>query len=306
MPTYRLTIEYEGTRYSGWQEQRNAPTVAGAVKAAATRAGGRVLQLTGAGRTDAGVHALAQSAHLRLERPVDPFSFRVRMNSRLPRDIHVLGLVPAAEDFDARRDALLRSYLYQIARRRTALAGRWVWWVRRPLDVARLAEAARLFLGRRDFAAFTEQPASQKSTLVEIAGVEVVPEGGLVLLRFTASHFLWKMVRRLVGVLVRVGVGEWTHRHIVALLEGENSTAVLGAVAEATAPAGGLFLEKVLYPGDPPLGAPAAATPVTPGPDEMVGAESESLHPRRSPDPDEVREPVAKHAPAPRRRRRRS
>ncbi len=251
------------------------------------------------------MHALAQTAHLRLGRPVGPLSVRVRMNSRRPRDIHVLDLVPAAEDVDARPDAFLRADLHQISRRRTALAGRWAWWVRRPLDVARLGEAARLFLGRHDFAAFTEQPASQKSTLAEIARAEVIAEGGLVLQRLTASHLLWKRVRRLVGALVRIGAGEWTQRHIVALPEGENPAAVAGAVAEATAPVGGLFLEKVLCPGDPPLGQPTATTPVSPGPDETLGAESKSLHGRRPRNSDVAREPVAKRAPdAPLRRRR--
>lgn len=283
MPTYRLTIEFEGTRYSGWQEQRNARTVAGEIRTAVERAGGRVLQLGGAGRTDAGVHALGQTAHLRLERRVDPESFRRIVNDRLPRDIHILALAPAPDAFDARRDARSRAYLYQIARRRTGLAGRWVWWVKSPLEPALMEEAARSLVGRRDFAAFTERPAVEKSTLVDISGAEVVVEGGLVLVRLTASHFLWKMVRRLVGALVRVGLGEWSRDQFDELVAGTAPGPRSGTVAEATAPACGLFLERVLYAGDSPLGPPRAATPVAaePGP---AGDRRSSARPGGPPD----------------------
>ena len=134
MPTYRMTLEYEGTRYHGWQEQKNARSVSGELRRAIEEAGGTVRELGASGRTDAGVHALAQVAHLRLARQVDPEPFRRAINDRLPPDVHILSLAAAADRFHSRHDAVSRSYLYQISRRRTALAKRFVWWVKRPLD----------------------------------------------------------------------------------------------------------------------------------------------------------------------------
>jgi tRNA pseudouridine38-40 synthase len=262
VPTYRLTLEYEGTRYRGWQEQQNAKSVAGELRRALEEAGGTVREIGGAGRTDAGVHALAQSAHLRLQRPVDPEPFRHEVNDRLPPDIHVLALAPAPDGFHARHDAVSRSYLYQISRRRTALAKRWVWWVKRPLDVRKMAEAAALLPGRHDFRLFCERPAEQTSTVVVVESVQVATDGALVLVRLMASHFLWKMVRRVVGTLVQVGGGDLDRAGFEALLAGQAPRAGRGLPAEWTAPSSGLFLERVLYPGDPPLGPLAPAVPV--------------------------------------------
>jgi tRNA pseudouridine38-40 synthase len=262
VPTYRLTLEYEGTRYGGWQEQQNARSVAGELRLAVEGAGGAMPEIGGAGRTDAGVHALAQVVHLRLRKPVEPETFRRYLNDRLPPDIHVLALAPAADSFHARHDALSRAYVYQICRRRTALAKRFVWWVKRPLDIRRMAEVAALLPGRHDFRLFCEKPAEQTSTVVVVDNVQVKTEGALVLVRVTASHFLWKMVRRVVGTLVRVGLGELDVADFETLLAGHIPPSPRGLPAEWTAPPSGLFLERVLYPGDPPLGPLVAAAPV--------------------------------------------
>lgn len=262
MPTYRLTLEFEGTRYSGWQEQRNARTVVGELRRALEEAGADLRDLGGAGRTDAGVHALAQVAHIRLGGSVDPERLRRDMNDLLPQDIHVLSLTAAPNAFHARHSAESRSYLYQISRRRTALAKRWVWWVKRPLDEGRMAEAAALLPGRHDFRLFCEKPGEQPSTIVVVESVEVAPSGALILVRLTASHFLWKMVRRVVGTLVQVGAGDLDRAGFEALLAAERPRSGTGLPAEWTAPAAGLFLERVLYPGDPPLGPIAPAVPV--------------------------------------------
>ncbi|HVS01975.1 MAG TPA: tRNA pseudouridine(38-40) synthase TruA, partial [Thermoanaerobaculia bacterium] len=202
MATYRLTLEYDGTRFRGWQVQQNARSVAGELHRALAAAGAEGGELGGSGRTDAGVHALAQVAHLRLRRPIDPGRLRRELNAALPPDIHVLALEPAAGRFHARHDALSRSYLYQVSRRRTAFAKRFVWWVKSPLDVAAMQQAATIFVGRHDFRLFCQRPEEQASTLVEVEGVEVAAAGALVLVRIVASHFLWKMVRRVVGTLV--------------------------------------------------------------------------------------------------------
>jgi tRNA pseudouridine38-40 synthase len=262
MATYRLTLEYDGTRYHGWQVQQNARSVAGELQRALAGAGVDVLELGGSGRTDAGVHALAQVAHLRLRRRTEPEKLRLALNDALPPDIHVLGLVPAADRFHARHDAVARSYLYQLATRRTAFHKRYVWWVRRSLDLDALRSAAAALVGRHDFRAFCERPHEQTSTLVEVAGAEVVEDEALVLVRLVASHFLWKMVRRLVGTMVRVGWGELPVETFRALLAGEPG-AVEHSVAGWTAPPSGLFLERVLYEGDAPLAAPAPVTPVS-------------------------------------------
>jgi len=263
MPTYRLTLEYEGTRYRGWQEQQNARSVVGELRRALEEAGaGAIKELGGSGRTDAGVHALAQVAHLRLGRRIEPEAFRRQLNDALPPDIHVLDLAQADDRFHARHDAVSRSYLYQLSLRRTALAKKWVWWVRRPLDVGRIREAAALLAGKHDFRLFCERPGEQTSTLVVVDGVEIALEGSLVLFRLTASHFLWKMVRRVVGTLVQVGGGELRPQDFALMVLGRNPPAGAGLPAEWTAPPSGLFLERVRYEGDPPLAPLRAAVPV--------------------------------------------
>ncbi|MES1243802.1 MAG: tRNA pseudouridine(38-40) synthase TruA [Acidobacteriota bacterium] len=263
MPTYRLNLEYEGTRYHGWQEQKNARSVVGELRRAVTEAGGGVVrEIGGSGRTDAGVHALAQVAHLRLARPVDPGPFRLAVNDALPPDIHVLSLTPVPDAFHARHSAVARSYVYQICRRRTAFAKRWVWWVKRPLDAGRMAETAALLPGRHDFRLFCERPGEQPSTVVVVDRVEVVEAGALILVRLVASHFLWKMVRRVVGTLVQVGAGDLDRAGFVTLMNGQPPRGGKGLPAEWTAPPSGLFLERVLYPGDGPLGPVSPVTPV--------------------------------------------
>jgi tRNA pseudouridine38-40 synthase len=317
--TYKLLIEYEGTRYSGWQEQRNARTVAGELLRALEDAGFPVADLGGSGRTDAGVHALAQCAHLRLAQRVEPAELCRAINRRLPRDIHVLAAAAAPPSFHARHDAVARGYLYQISRRRTALAKPWVWWVRDPLDVERMRAAAAALVGRHDFRHFAdvdrgssdlspESPSERsrviggepgrgrgavESTAVEVERVEIAEAGALVLVRMVASHFLWKMVRRVVGTLAQVGAGRVEIDDLVRLL----GDSALGPddprPAQWTAPPSGLFLERVLYAGDPPLDAIAPVTTVS---DVALGAPSGDTT-------DETRRRPARHQrPQPKRR----
>jgi tRNA pseudouridine38-40 synthase len=256
----------------------------GALLRAIEDAGFPARELGGAGRTDAGVHALAQCAHLRLEQRIDPDDICRALNKRLPRDIHVLAAAPAEPSFHARHDAVARSYLYQISRRRTALAKPWVWWVRDPLDVALLREAAQTLVGRRDFRSFAEVDpgAPDSSTLVEVESVEVVEDGALILVRIVASHFLWKMVRRLIGTLAQVGAGKLAPDELARLLEGAALAPDDPHPAQWTAPPSGLFLERVLYPGDPPLEAVTAVTPVLAAP-ALTTAGEPSGGPARGP-----------------------
>lgn len=247
MPRFRLLLEYNGTRYSGWQVQRNARTVQGELIDAVQKVTGRRdrLEVYGAGRTDAGVHALGQVAHLDVATNLPPNTLQLRLNEALPADVNVLDLRVAGHRFHARHDAIARRYLYQVSRRRTAFAKPFVWWVRERLDVQAMRRGAATFVGRLDFEAFSDDAAEEKSTTVQVDAVDVVESGSLVLIRVTGSHFLWRMVRRMVGVLVRVGTGDLQDRDVARLLLGDGAD-----VARLTAPAAGLFLEQVIYPGE--------------------------------------------------------
>lgn len=255
---FKLVIEYAGTRYSGWQIQRNARTVQGELERAIRAASGRDrFELYGSGRTDAGVHALGQVAHLEITARTPAETIRCGVNDALPADIHVLSMAPAPHRFHARHDAVARAYLYQISRRRSAFAKPYVWWIREPLDVDAMRRAAQMFLGMKDFESFTDDEADEKSTTVLIDGVEVEEDGDLVLVRIAGSHFLWKMVRRMVGVLAAVGRGEMDAVDVKRFFD-ERS----GAPARVAAPASGLFLERVYYAGEPRTKLSGAAIPV--------------------------------------------
>src|SRR6266511_5819881 len=198
MPTYKLTIEYEGTRYSGWQAQGNTQkTIQGHLIRAASDVFGEV-DIGGAGRTDAGVHASVQVAHLRIRKAADPLQIARKINDLLPHDIHVLDAVRAADNFHARHDAISRVYLYQIATRRTAFAKPFVWWIKDQLDVEEMSRAAVRVAGRHDFSAFSDKRLSaEESRIVVVDTCEAAVDEDLILLRIAASHFLWKMVRKL-------------------------------------------------------------------------------------------------------------
>jgi len=243
VPRYKLTLEYAGTRYSGWQIQANARTVQGELHRALTA----VLRTDrfetyGSGRTDAGVHALGQVAHLDAAALPPPATLVARANDELPADINVLAAERVQPKFHARHSARARSYIYQVSRRRTAFGKPFVWWVKDDLDVARMRDAATALVGLRDFRQFTDDDPDEKSTKAQIDAVTIVEDGDLILIRIVGSHFLWKMVRRLTGVLVEVGRGGLSPGDVPALLTGRSDLP-----ARLTAPASGLLLEKVMY-----------------------------------------------------------
>ena len=253
-----MTLEYAGTRYSGWQRQTNARTVQGELEYAIAEAiESREFECQGSGRTDAGVHALMQVAHLEARVNVPLETLRRRINDGLPNDIHVLDVRKAPHRFHARHAAVGRSYLYQVSRRRTAFAKPFVWWVKDPLDVVAIADAARRFAGMHDFQSFSDDDPEDKSTAVLVDGVTIGEDGDLILVRVVGSHFLWKMVRRIVGVLVEVGRGTLAAAGIDDLLRRPS-----GTPAKLTAPASGLFLERVFYEGDSQTHPLVAAFPV--------------------------------------------
>ena len=251
MPRFKLLIEYAGTRYSGWQIQKNARTVQGEIdRAVATATGRREFELYGSGRTDAGVHALAQVAHLDVYTTLAPELLRRKINDELPADIHIRSIDKAPHRFHARHDARSRSYLYQISRRRTAFAKPFVWWIREPLNVSSMRSAAGRFIGMKDLGAFTDDDPDEKSTRVLLDRLELAECGALILIRVQGSHFLWKMVRRIVGVLAAVGRGSMTMAQVDALIQGRGLPGADVTPASLTAPAAGLFLEGVYYEGD--------------------------------------------------------
>ena len=243
---FKLTIEYAGTRYSGWQIQKNARTIQGEIdRALREELGARDFELYGSGRTDAGVHAIAQVAHLDLDSTLTPDLLRRRLNDALPSDISVLSVEKVRHRFHARHDAVARSYLYQISRRKTSFAKPFVWWVKEPLALDPMREAARAFVGFHDFQSFSDDDPREKSTEVAVECLDIHDDGDLIVVHIEGSHFIWKMVRRLVGVLVAVGRGDLAVNDAVTMLSERSDVP-----ARLTAPAAGLFLERVYYPGD--------------------------------------------------------
>lgn len=252
MPTYRLDLEYDGTKFAGWQVQASGRTVQGVLLDELREiVGQRDLDVQGAGRTDAGVHALGQVASLRTRRALDPRRLLGDLERALPADLAVLDVRPAHPRFHARHDALARVYRYQITRRRSAFGKRTTWWVPEPLDARRMGAAARAFEGRHDFRAFARRAGEAESTIVEVAACRIATLGEFMLIRVVGSHFLWNQVRRMTGALVTVGRGEATVDDVANWLAGRT------APPAQAAPAAGLFLEAVRYPGEqaelPPL-----------------------------------------------------
>ena len=251
MPTWKLEIEYEGTRYRGWQIQHNVKTIQGEMMAAARQLFESKVEVFGSGRTDAGVHALHQIVHLKapdLKANLTPRQIQHGFNDVLPHDINILNVRNADDNFHARHDAVARYYLYRISTRRTAFEKSLVWWIKDNLDARAMAEAAAMIIGKHDFASFCEtEEGKRQSTLVNVIHSEVFTDDDLICIRIGASHFLWKMVRRIVGMLAEVGRGNLTYDGFERLLKFKSDVP-----AKFTAPPSGLFLEQVLYKGDKP------------------------------------------------------
>ncbi len=254
MHKYKLTVEYDGTNYRGWQSQKNARSVQDTLIKAAENFLGSPVKVQGAGRTDAGVHALAQVAHLESLKKVHPESLRIGINDNLPSSVNVLKVENAPGLFHARHHAVSRSYLYLIARRRTAFGKRYVWWVKDKLDYGKMKQALDIFQGFHDFASFADKRMDKEtSTKVNIEGIWLKEFDDIIAVRILGSHFLWKMVRRIVGMTTEVGRDNLSRHDVEKML-----TSFSELPAHFTAPPSGLFLEKVLYEGDklPPIKVP--------------------------------------------------
>jgi tRNA pseudouridine38-40 synthase len=245
MPRYKLTVEYDGRPFAGWQIQADQLTVQGLLTAAVEALSGDKTLVQGAGRTDAGVHARAQVAHADLTKEWDTDTIRDALNAHLrPHPIAILAAERAADDFNARTSAIRRHYLYRIINRRADLtleAGR-AWRVPRPLDAAAMHKAAQRLIGKHDFTTFRSTECQAKSPVKTLDILKVERSGEDVYVTSVARSFLHNQVRSMVGSLVPVGEGKWSPDDLAKALEARDRAAC-GPVA----PPDGLYLMKVEY-----------------------------------------------------------
>lgn len=246
MAKFKIYIEFEGTRYQGWQIQKNVRTVQGEFFKACERVFNTSdFEFYGSGRTDSGVHAVEQIAHLEIDTELNVNQIQFMLNDNLPQDISILSVEKTNQRFHARHDAIARSYIYLISTRKTALGKQFVWWIKDCLDVAEMKKAALQFAGFHDFENFTDDSSDEKSTMVDLSFIDIYQYGDTIVFHIVGSHFLWKMVRRMIGIIVEVGRGNLKFTQIVDIFDDSNFP-----VAKYTAPPSGLFLEHVYYTGD--------------------------------------------------------
>lgn len=245
MPKYKLTIEYDGGPYKGWQWQDHAPSVQGAIEGAVEKLNGEHATVYGSGRTDAGVHALAQIAHVSLGKDLRPDKVRDALNFHLgDHPVSILNVELVDDAFQARFDAVEREYLYRILPRRPRLAldkGR-VWRVPYKLDHEAMHLAAQHLIGQHDFSTFRASECQAKSPVRTIDEITVSRVADEVHIKVRARSFLHKQVRSITGTLNEVGRGNWTCDDVKSALESRDRTAC-GPVA----PPEGLYLVRVLY-----------------------------------------------------------
>lgn len=244
MHNYKMTVQYDGTRYSGWQRQGNTSnTIQGKLEAALSRLLEEAISVSGSGRTDGGVHALGQIANFRTEAFLDCNEFRNRLNDALPEDIYVTDLRLAAERFHARLSAKEKVYRYTIENgaERNVFGRKYVYHVAEPLDMDKMTRAANLLLGTHDFRGYSTGH-TKKSTVRHLSAVDIRREGENLTLTFTGNGFLYNMVRILTGTLIEVGLSQRTPESVLDALESGKRTD-----AGFTAPPQGLCLIEVRY-----------------------------------------------------------
>lgn len=248
MPRYRMTVEYDGTPYRGWQRQANGPSVQQAIEDAVKSFSGEEVRLQVAGRTDSGVHAIAQVSHLDLEKQWDAYKLREAMNAKLgeaDERVAILETELVDERFHARFSARKRHYLYRIFNRRPPLAleRNRAWWVRKGnLDASAMHDAAQSLIGTFDFTTFRAAQCQANSPVKTLEQLDCSRNGEVIEVRASARSFLHNQVRSLVGSLKLVGEGRWAKSDLVAALEARDH-----AACGALAPAHGLYLVGVDY-----------------------------------------------------------
>ncbi|SDB52777.1 tRNA pseudouridine(38-40) synthase TruA [Bauldia litoralis] len=246
MPRYKLTIEYDGGPFVGWQRQENGRAVQQAIEEAVFGFTGETVAVKGAGRTDAGVHALGQVAHVDLTRDWAGKTIRDALNAHLrPEPVSIVSAEPVDAAFDARFSAIERHYLYRISDRRAppALDPDRVWWVSTGLDAEAMHLAAQALVGRHDFTTFRNTQCQAKSPIRTLDRLDVSRAGGEIAIRASARSFLHSQVRSMVGTLKKVGEGRWPIRSVGEALAAQDRTR-----SGPVAPAHGLYLAAVDYP----------------------------------------------------------
>jgi tRNA pseudouridine38-40 synthase len=240
----KLTLEYDGTAYVGWQLQAGQDSIQGRIESALAQIFGVAVRVSGAGRTDSGVHARGQVASALLPREFDPAELKRALNALLPPDIAVLAAEAAPQDFDPRRDARSRIYEYRVLNRksRSAFEFHYAWLVRAPLDLEAMRSAARGFVGEHDFVAFRTLGSEEKTTRRRVVASDWRRAGDLFRYRVEANGFLRHMVRTMVAVMVDAGHGKIAIGDIAAMITSRDR-----AAAPAPAPACGLYLMEVHY-----------------------------------------------------------
>lgn len=245
MYNYKLTIQYDGTRYRGWQVQGNTNlTIQGKLEGVLSRLTGQLVEVHGSGRTDAGVHALGQVANVKLPHPVEPSELLGELNRYLPADIGVIAAEPAPERFHARLNARSKTYRYRIWNSAipNVLERSYLYVLPEPLDVAAMERAAADLVGTHDFRSFCGLKRFKKSTVRTITDISITQDGAEMRLEFTGNGFLMRMVRILAGTLVEVGLGQREADSMPAVLAAQDR-----AVAGPALPAQGLALVRVEY-----------------------------------------------------------
>ncbi len=245
MYNYKLTIQYDGTRYRGWQVQGNTDlTIQGKLEGVLSRLTGQLVEVHGSGRTDAGVHALGQVANVKLPHPVEPSELLGELNRYLPADIGVIAAEPAPERFHARLNARSKTYRYRIWNSAipNVLERSYLYVLPEPLDVAAMERAAADLVGTHDFRSFCGLKRFKKSTVRTITDISITQDGAEVRLEFTGNGFLMRMVRILAGTLVEVGLGQRAADAMPAVLAAQDR-----AAAGPALPAQGLALVRVEY-----------------------------------------------------------
>jgi len=239
---FRLGIEYEGTEYCGWQFQAGQRTIQGEIERALLIALKEKVSVTGAGRTDSGVHARGQVAHFDSMREFECGIMERSLNGILPRDIRISEVTPTDNTFHARYSARQREYCYYITRRPSALLRRFSWFISVPLDVQVMQLAAQEIPGSKNFKSFSRTDTEVKNYNCNVNNADWLEQDSLLLFKIKADRFLYGMVRALVGTLVDIGKGKRDRSEFSGILNAENRQ-----MAGQAAPARGLILEKVYY-----------------------------------------------------------
>lgn len=245
MPNIKLTISYDGTNYHGWQKQKNKVTIQQTLESALEKILNKKINLTGAGRTDAGTHAIAQIANFKIDSVRIPLNkLSVALNSTLRDDIRVLSSEIVQENFHARKSAKTKTYLYVISNTpvQSPFSARYSWYIPYKINLKRMQKAAKMLKGKQDFKSFMSQGSNTKSTVRNLREIKIKKKNSQIIFTFEADGFLKQMVRNIIGTLVEIGIGKREPEEILKILNAKDRTK-----AGVCAPANGLFLLEVNY-----------------------------------------------------------